>query len=492
MADSKVKDMGLAEFGRKELELAEVEMPGLMAARKEYDIAEIEMPGLMAAREEYGPAQPFKGAKIMGSLHMTIQTGVLIETLKALGADIRWCSCNIFSTQDHAAAAIVKAESSAFFAWKGESLVDYWWCTEQALTWPDGSGPNIIVDDGGDATLLIHEGVKREAEFKASGKIPSPDETDNEEFKCVLSIIANTLKTTPTKWTDMVSKLVGVSEETTTGVHRLYEMEKAGSLLIPAINVNDCVTKSKFDNVYGCRHSLPDGIMRATDVMIAGKIVIICGYGDVGKGCAQAMKAAGARVIVNEIDPICALQAAMEGYQILPMEDALSYGDIFITCTGNKGIVTKTQMSKMKNNAIVGNIGHFDNEIDMAGLQTDSTITRVNIKPQVDRFVFADGHGVIMLAEGRLLNLGCATGHPSFVMSCSFTNQAIAQIELWTNKDTKKYENKVYLLPKHLDEKVARLHLGKLGAKLTVLTKEQSDYVSIPVEGPYKPDSYRY
>jgi len=423
---------------------------------------------------------------------MTIQTAVLIETLEALGANVRWCSCNIFSTQDHAAAAIAKAGTCAVFAWKGETLEEYWWCTDRALTWPDGSGPTVIVDDGGDATLLIHEGVKREAEFAKSGKLPDPAETDNEEFKIVLKTIKESIEKTPKRFTEMAAKIIGVSEETTTGVHRLYQMEKAGELLFPAINVNDCVTKSKFDNVYGCRHSLPDGIMRATDVMIAGKTVVICGYGDVGKGCASAMRACGARTLITEIDPICALQACMEGYQVVVLEDVLAEADIFITTTGNKGIISAEAMSKMKNNAIVGNIGHFDNEIDMLGLQKWEGIRRENIKPQVDRFVFPDGHGVIILAEGRLLNLGCATGHPSFVMSCSFTNQAMAQVELYTNRDTAKYGKKVYLLPKQLDEKVARLHLAKLGAKLTRLSPEQAAYIGVNPDGPYKPETYRY
>merc|ERR1711906_77975 len=473
--DSKVKDMSLAEFGRKEL-----------------DIAEIEMPGLMNTRKEFGPSKPLKGVRIMGSLHMTIQTAVLIETLYELGADIRWCSCNIFSTQDHAAAAVVAKKTSKVFAWKGETLEEYWWCTLQALTWPSGEGPQMIVDDGGDATLLIHEGVKREAEFAKTGAVPDPASTDNEEFKCVLSIIRDTLKTDPKKWTKVAESCVGVSEETTTGVHRLYEMEKSGSLLFTAINVNDSCTKSKFDNLYGCKHSLPDGIMRATDVMLAGKHAVICGYGDVGKGSAAAMRAAGARVTVCEIDPICALQACMEGLTVAPIEDVLATADIFITTTGNKGIIMYEHMKKMKNNAIVGNIGHFDNEIDMATLENFPGIKCENIKPQVDRFVFPDGHSIIVLASGRLLNLGCATGHPSFVMSCSFTNQTLAQLELWKERDTGKYAKDVYLLPKELDEKVARLHLPSLGAKLTVLTKEQSDYVGIPVNGPYKPDSYRY
>jgi len=433
------------------------------------------------------------GARISGSLHMTIQTGVLIETLHALGAQVRWCSCNIFSTQDHAAAAIVANKTSAVFAWKGETLEEYWWCTYQCLVWPDEDGCcNMIVDDGGDATLLIHEGVKAEAAFKANGTLPDPDSTEDAEFKLVLRILKNTLKTKPTMWTDMANKIHGVSEETTTGVHRLYEMAKNNALLFPAINVNDSVTKSKFDNVYGCRHSLPDGIMRATDVMLAGKTVLVCGYGDVGKGSAQSMKNAGARTMVAEIDPICALQAAMEGFQVVRLEDVVDKVDIVITTTGNKGIVMKKDMARMKNNAIVGNIGHFDNEIDMNGLLTDSTISRINIKPQVDRFVFPDGHGIIMLAEGRLLNLGCATGHPSFVMSCSFTNQVVAQLEIWKERNSKKYDKKVYVLPKHLDEKVARLHLDKLGCKLTGLTDEQAKYIGVDKNGPYKPATYRY
>jgi len=474
--DYEVADIALADWGRKEL-----------------DMAEVEMPGLMACRTEFGPSQVLAGGRISGSLHMTIQTAVLIETLKELGADVRWCSCNIFSTQDHAAAAIAKAGTSAVFAWKGETLEEYWDCTLKMLTWPgDVSGPNLIVDDGGDATLLIHEGFKWEESFAKDKVLPDPASTDNEEFKCVLGIIAKTLTEDPRRWTKMAQGLVGVSEETTTGVHRLYEMAKNGTLMFPAINVNDSVTKSKFDNVYGCRHSLPDGIMRATDVMIAGKYVAICGYGDVGKGCAQSMKAAGARVVVNEIDPICALQATMEGYEIKPLDDVLGPEgvDIVITTTGNKGIIMTSHMAKMKNNCIVGNIGHFDNEIDMAGLE--AVTKRLNIKPQVDKFIFEDGHGIIVLAEGRLMNLGCATGHPSFVMSCSFTNQTVAQIELWKEKDSSKYEKKVYVLPKILDEKVARLHLPKLGAKLTTLTAEQAEYIGVKVEGPYKPDTYRY
>jgi len=480
MADSKVKDMGLAEFGRKELTLAEHEMPGLMAARK-----------------EYGPAQPFKGLNINGSLHMTIQTGVLIETLAALGAKVRWCSCNIFSTQDHAAAAIAKAGTSTVFAWKGETLAEYWWCTEQMMTVPGFDGCDQLVDDGGDATLLIHKGKEFEEKFAKDGSLPDPASTDNAEFKCILQLLKDSIPADKTKYTRMAKKCRGVSEETTTGVHRLKEMAKKGELLFPAINVNDCVTKSKFDNVYGCRHSLPDGIMRATDVMIGGKRALVCGYGDVGKGSAFAMRGAGARVLISECDPICALQACMEGFQVVTLESVVGEIDIFTTTTGNFNIITLEHMKKMKNNAIVGNIGHFDNEIQMAELE--KATTRLNIKPQVDKFIFPDGHGIIMLAEGRLLNLGCATGHPSFVMSNSFTNQTLAQLELRTayeaagkDKTKSKYQNKVYLLPKELDEKVARLHLGALGAKLTTLSKEQADYIGVPVEGPYKPTTYRY
>jgi len=477
--DYKVADITLADFGRKEIEIAEVEMPGLMACR-----------------EEFGPAGPLKGARISGSLHMTVQTAVLIETLAHLGADVRWCSCNIFSTQDHAASAIARDGAAAVFAWKGESLEEYWECTLNAVTWPTsdakGDGMDIIVDDGGDMTLLIHEGKKAEDVFLKNGTLPDPTSTDNAEMKIVLTILKRLLESGVTdKWNKIAVRCVGVSEETTTGVHRLYQMEKNGSLLFSCINVNDCVTKSKFDNLYGCKHSLPDGLMRATDVMMAGKKAVICGYGDVGKGCAQAMRANGCVVYVTEIDPICALQACMEGFQVVTLEEVIGKGDIFITTTGNKGILMADNISKMKNNAIVGNIGHFDNEIDMDGLM--KITTRLNIKPQVDKFIFEDGTGVIVLAEGRLLNLGCATGHPSFVMSCSFTNQALAQLELWKEKTTGKYaKGHVYLLPKHLDEKVARLHLGSLGANLTVLTKEQSDYVGIPVEGPYKPETYRY
>jgi len=476
MTDSKVKDMGLAEFGRKEL-----------------TIAEHEMPGLMATRVEFGPGQPFKGMNISGSLHMTIQTGVLIETLSALGAKVRWCSCNIFSTQDHAAAAIAKAETSAVYAWKGETLAEYWWCTEQMLTWPGADGPDQIVDDGGDATMLIHKGKEFEEQFAKDKSLPDPNSTSNPEFKCVLQTIADSIKVDPTKWSRMAKVVRGVSEETTTGVHRLKEMAKKGELLFPAINVNDCVTKSKFDNVYGCRHSLTDGIMRATDVMIGGKRALVCGYGDVGKGCCFALRGAGARVLVTECDPICALQACMEGFQVVTMEECVHDIDIFTSATGNFNIITLEHMKKMKNNAIVGNIGHFDNEIDMAGVEGFPGIKVENIKPQVDRFVFPDGHGVIVLASGRLLNLGCATGHPSFVMSCSFTNQALAQLDLNTNyTTTKAYKNDVYLLPKSLDEKVAKLHLPALGANLTKLTKEQADYINVGDDGPFKGDHYRY
>jgi adenosylhomocysteinase len=476
MADSKVKDMGLAEFGRKELTLAEHEMPGLMATRK-----------------EFGPAQPFKDLNVSGSLHMTIQTGVLIETMAAMGAKVRWCSCNIFSTQDHAAAAIAKAGTSTVFAWKGETLAEYWWCTEQMLTWPGVDGPDFIIDDGGDATMLIHKGKEYEEKFAKDGSLPDPESTTNPEFKCVLQTIKDSIQADKTKWSRMAKIVKGVSEETTTGVHRLREMAAKGELLFPSINVNDCVTKSKFDNVYGCRHSLPDGIMRATDVMIGGKRCLVCGYGDVGKGCAFALRGCGGRVMITECDPICALQACMEGFQVVTMDDVVGEIDIFTSATGNFNIITLEHMKKMKNNAIVGNIGHFDNEVDMAGIEGLEGIKVENIKPQVDRFVFPDGHGVIILASGRLLNLGCATGHPSFVMSCSFTNQALAQLDLLNNwKTTKAYKNDVYLLPKNLDEKVAALHLPSLGANLTKLTKEQADYIGVGETGPFKGNHYRY
>merc|ERR1712166_1692516 len=447
----------------------------------------------MATRKEHGPAQPFKGMNISGSLHMTIQTGVLIETLSALGAKVRWCSCNIFSTQDHAAAAIAKAETSAVYAWKGETLAEYWWCTEQMLTWPGADGPDQIVDDGGDATMLIHKGKEFEEKYAKDKSLPDPNSTSNPEFKCVLQTIADSIKVDATKWSRMAKVVCGVSEETTTGVHRLKEMATKGELLFPAINVNDCVTKSKFDNVYGCRHSLPDGIMRATDVMIGGKRALICGYGDVGKGSAFAMRGSGARCLIAECDPICALQACMEGFQIVKIETVVHEIDLFVTTTGNFKIITLEHMKKMKNNAIVGNIGHFDNEIEMEALEGMPGIKVENIKPQVDRFLFPDGHGVIVLAAGRLLNLGCTTGHPSFVMSCSFTNQVLGQLDLLDNwKNNKGYKNNVYLLPKKLDEKVARLHLPALGADLTVLTKEQADYIGVSVDGPFKPDTYRY
>jgi len=474
----KVKDLGLAEWGRKEIRLAEQEMPGLMALRAEY-----------AGR------RPLAGARVMGSLHMTVQTAVLIETLVDLGADVRWVSCNIFSTQDHAAAAVAvgpngtveKPKGVPVFAWKGETLEEYWWCTEQALLWPDGSGPTLIVDDGGDATLLIHKGL----EFENSGRIPEFDpNNDPEEWGVILDLLRKIATEDATRWSRISPAIRGVSEETTTGVMRLYEMEKAGTLLFPAINVNDSVTKSKFDNIYGCRHSVIDGLNRATDVMLSGKVAVVLGYGEVGKGCAQALKGQGARVIVTEIDPICALQAAMEGYQVTTLEEVVETADIFITATGNKDIITAEHMGRMKDKAIVGNIGHFDNEIDMAGLKKIKGIRRENIKPQFDAWVFPDGHAVLILAEGRLLNLGCATGHPSFVMSASFTNQVMAQIELQQNAES--YEKKVYVLPKKLDEKVARLHLDKLGVKLTELSKDQASYIGVPVEGPYKPDHYRY
>jgi adenosylhomocysteinase len=472
-----VKDLGLAGWGRNEIRLAEQEMPGLMAVRKEY-----------ASR------QPLEGQRITGSLHMTIQTAVLIETLKALGADVRWASCNIFSTQDHAAAAVVVGPEGTpespkgvpVFAYKGESLEDYWAFTERALDFGGGHGPTQVVDDGGDATLLIHKGV----EFEKAGRVPDPATADSEEMAIILKLLARLLAETPGRWRKVAGECHGVSEETTTGVHRLYEMQKAGTLLFPAINVNDSVTKSKFDNLYGCRHSLIDGIFRASDVMLSGKVAVVCGYGDVGKGCAQSLRGQGARVIVTEIDPICALQAAMEGYQVLTVEDVIQTADIFITATGNYNVLTVEHMARMKDKAIVGNIGHFDNEIDMDGLKKLPGIRKTNIKPQYDMWSFPDGHAILVLAEGRLLNLGCATGHPSFVMSNSFTNQVIAQVELAQNAAN--YKKAVYTLPKHLDEKVARLHLEKLGVRLTRLTEKQAGYIGVKPEGPYKPDHYRY
>jgi adenosylhomocysteinase len=464
-SDYKVADISLADWGRKEM-----------------NIAETEMPGLMALREKYGKDKPLKGARITGSLHMTIQTAVLIETLVALGAQVRWCSCNIFSTQDHAAAAIA-AEGIPVYAWKGETLEEYWWCTEQVLNWPDGEGPNMILDDGGDATLLVHKGT----EYEKAGAVPDAKDSDPEEWKVIIATLKASLKTDPNRWTKIGQGIKGVTEETTTGVHRLYEMFKAGELLFPAMNVNDSVTKSKFDNLYGCRESLVDGIKRATDVMIAGKVAVVCGYGDVGKGSAQSLRGLGANVWITEIDPICALQAAMEGYRVVTLEEALPTADIYVTTTGNKDIITYDHMAKMKDQAIVCNIGHFDNEIQVDKLKQHEWI---NIKPQVDQIVFPDGHRITLLAEGRLVNLGCATGHPSFVMSNSFTNQVLAQIEFFTKPD--EYPVGVYVLPKKLDEEVARLHLEKIGVHLTELTEEQADYIGVPVDGPYKPDHYRY
>jgi adenosylhomocysteinase len=466
--DYKVADIGLADFGRKEIRLAEHEMPGLMALRR-----------------EYGERKPLRGARISGSLHMTVQTAVLIETLVELGAEVRWASCNIFSTQDHAAAAVAAA-GIPVFAWKGETLEDYWWCTEQMLTWPGHDGPNMILDDGGDATMLVLKGK----EFEAGGAVPDPEQAESAEFKVFLSLLQRSLEADPQRWTRAAAEVKGVTEETTTGVHRLYQMQSRGELPFPAINVNDSVTKSKFDNLYGCRHSLIDGINRATDVMIAGKVAVICGFGDVGKGCAQSLSGQGARVVITEIDPICALQALMQGYEVVTLEDVVETADIFITATGNRDIITADHMSRMKHQAIVGNIGHFDNEIGIAGLEKLPGIKKVNIKPQVDEWVFSDGHSIIVLSEGRLLNLGNATGHPSFVMSNSFTNQVIAQVELFTKAS--EYSNQVYVLPKHLDEKVARVHVEALGAKLTKLTPEQASYIDVPVDGPFKPDHYRY
>ena len=474
--DYRVADLSLAPFGRKEIHLAEHEMPGLRALRK-----------------EFGASKPLKGARISGSLHMTIQTAVLIETLTHLGAEVRWASCNIFSTQDHAAAAVVVGPNGTqdnpqgvpVYAWKGETLEEYWWATDQMMTWPDGDGPNMILDDGGDATMLLHKGV----EYEKKGEVPDPTTASNPELAIVLGLLQRGLKTSPSRWTKMSKLIKGVTEETTTGVKRLYKMAQDNELLFPAINVNDSVTKSKFDNLYGCRHSLIDALNRATDVMIAGKMAVVCGYGDVGKGCAQSLRGQGARVVVTEIDPINALQAAMEGYIVDTLDNVLKIADIFVTATGNEAIITAEHMSKMKHNAIVCNIGHFDNEIDMAGLSR-SGATRDELKPGTDLWTFSDGHSVIVLAEGRLVNLGCATGHPSFVMSCSFTNQVIAQIELFNN--TKNYPLGVYVLPKHLDEKVALLHLDSLGAKLTKLSDEQSDYLGVPPNGPFKAERYRY
>ncbi len=479
--DFKVKDLTLAAFGRKEIDLAEHEMPGLMALRR-----------------EFGPSQPLKGKKVAGSLHMTVQTAVLIETLTALGADVRWVSCNIFSTQDHAAAAIVVGPNGTpenpqgvpVFAWKGETLEEYWWCTEQMLTWPDGTGPDSIVDDGGDATLLIHMGT----EYEAGGVVPQAEDTDSEEYRVILELLRNSITEHAGRYTRMGANIIGVTEETTTGVHRLYEFERAGTLLFPAINVNDSVTKSKFDNKYGCRHSLIDGINRGTDVMIAGKLAVVCGYGDVGKGCVESLRGQGARVVVTEIDPICALQAAMDGLEVVTLEDVVGKADIFITTTGNKDIIMADHMAAMKHQAIVGNIGHFDNEIDMAGLAKYPGVQRVEVKPQVHEWTFSDGKKIIVLSEGRLLNLGNATGHPSFVMSASFSNQTIAQIEVHKNPEKYIVDGKptVTTLPKDLDEKVARLHLEAVGAKLTTLSKEQAEYIGVDVAGPYKPEHYRY
>jgi adenosylhomocysteinase len=482
--DFKVADLELAAFGRKEIRLAEHEMPGLMATRR-----------------EYAERQPLAGARVTGSLHMTIQTAVLIETLVSLGAEVRWASCNIFSTQDHAAAAVVVGPNGTpedpqgvpVFAWKGETLEEYWWCTEHALRWPApgpddrvGGGPNMILDDGGDATLLVHNG----AAFERAGAVPDPASAESDEFRIVLELLQRSLEEDPQRWTNIAAGIQGVTEETTTGVHRLYQFAEQGQLLFPAINVNDAVTKSKFDNKYGCRHSLIDGINRATDVLIGGKLAVVCGYGDVGKGCADSLRGQGARVVITEIDPICALQAAMDGFQVQTLDDVVGIADIFITATGNRDVITAADMARMKHQAIVGNIGHFDNEIDMAGLGRIDGIERIDIKPQVDEWVFPDGHSIIVLSEGRLLNLGNATGHPSFVMSNSFTNQVIAQIELFGH--THRYDKQVYTLPKHLDEKVARLHLGALGARLTELTAAQAAYLGVPAEGPYKPDHYRY
>lgn len=484
--DYRIADLKLASWGRADISLSEYEMPGLMELRR-----------------EYAPQQPLRGLRVAGSLHMTVQTAVLIETLRALGAELRWCSCNIFSTQDHAAAAVVAAGTAHVFAWKGESLDEYWECTDRALTWADQEGPDLIVDDGGDMTLLIHEGFKAEKEYSSTGKLPDPESTTNAEFKCVLRTIRESIQRDPTRFQRIANRVIGVSEETTTGVKRLVRMAQEGTLLFPAINVNDSVTKSKFDNIYGCRHSLIDGIARATDVMLAGKVCVVCGFGDVGKGCAEALRGAGARVFITEVDPICALQACMQGYTVTTLEDVLDIADVVVTATGNRDIVMKHHMERMAyarrpggdqppSVPIICNIGHFDNEIDWSGLVSDPTIERVTIKPQVDRFIWPHGGSVIILAEARLVNLGCATGHPSFVMSCSFANQTMAQIELAANRNTGKYQNSVYVLPKHLDEKVARLHLAKLGAKLTKLTPEQAEYIGVDSDGPYKSAAYRY
>src|SRR5881398_466912 len=475
--DFKVADLSLAEFGRKEIRLAEHEMPGLMAMRA-----------------EYGDSRPLSGARITGSLHMTVQTAVLIETLVALGAEVRWCSCNIFSTQDHAAAAVVVGPNGTqdapkgvpVYAWKGETLEEYWECTESVLRWPDGSGPNMILDDGGDATLLVHKGV----EFEKAGVVPDPSTTDNEEYAVILSVLQRSLEEDATRWTNIANGIKGVTEETTTGVHRLYQMLERGELLFPAINVNDSVTKSKFDNFYGCRHSLIDGINRATDVMIGGKTAVVCGYGDVGKGCAQSLRGQGARVVITEIDPINALQAAMEGYEVATIEQTLGRGDIYISASGNIDVITLEHMQRMKDQAIVANIGHFDNEIQVDALNTAESVKKTNIKPQVDKYTFPNGHEIFLLAEGRLVNLGCATGHPSFVMSNSFSNQVLAQLDLWKNRDT--YKVGVYVLPKKLDEEVARLHFEKIGVKLTKLSQKQAEYLGIPVDGPFKSEHYRY
>jgi len=494
VSEATFMNTGLPLFSGLPYKVKDLSPDTVRFGRKEIELAEHEMPGLMAFRDKYRESQPLAGARITGSLHMTIQTAVLIETLIDIGAEVRWVSCNIFSTQDHAAAAVVVGRDGtpddpkgpAVFAWKGESLPEYWWCTFQAFNWPDGSAPNMILDDGGDATLALHKGV----EYQKAGKVPSPDTADSEELEVVLTLLGQVYEESPDFWSPIASAIKGVSEETTTGVHRLYHMEKDGSLLFPAFNVNDSVTKSKFDNIYGCRHSLVDGIVRGTDVMLSGKVAVIAGYGDVGKGCAQALSGQKCRVVVTEIDPICALQACMDGYEVVLLEDVVDKADIFVTATGNLNILTADHMSRMKHNAIVGNIGHFDNEIDIAGLTKFPGIERINIKPQVDEWRFPDGHSIIVLSEGRLLNLGNATGHPSFVMSNSFSNQVAAQIELYVNAD--KYEHKVYTLPKQLDEEVARLHLDKLGAKLTKLSPEQADYIGVDVGGPYKPSHYRY